>query len=117
MSTTTTQKHFSLMGEFLDTELPEEERIAELLRHAEKELSLAVKLQTQVAFRYARHSVERAHLLNDLCTGMQSAFSRLTTKWGLEDGGKEFNPTEPAEYLALLTAALLPPLYKVEGRH
>ena len=117
MTEQSTQEHFSLMGECLDPELPEEEQIEDLLRHAEQELHLTVRLQAREAFQYARHSVERAHLLNDLCTAMQSAFSRLSMKWHCEDRGKEFNVTEHAEYLAALTTALLPPLYKVEGRH
>jgi hypothetical protein len=118
MSTATNvQEHFSLMGELLDPELPEDDQIKELLRHAEKELNLAVKLQARWAFQYAGQSVKRAHLLNDLCTGMLSAYSRLTTKWEFEDRDQEFSATEHAEYLALLMTALLPPLYKVEGRH
>jgi hypothetical protein len=114
-SSSTTQEHFSLMGECLD--LPEEEQIDELLGHAEKELSLIVKLQAREAFPLARASVKRAHLLNDLCTAMQTAFSRLSFKWHFEDRGEECPISEDAEYLAALTTALLPPLYKVEGRH
>jgi 3-methyladenine DNA glycosylase AlkC len=111
------QEHFSLMGECLDPELPEEEQIDALLEHAEKELSLTVKLQAREAFQYARASVERAHLLNDLCAGIQSAFSRLSIAWLFESGGGECPISEHAEYLAAVTTALLPPLYKVEGRH
>jgi 3-methyladenine DNA glycosylase AlkC len=110
------QEHFSLMGECLDPELPEENQIEALLEHAERELSLTVNLQAPEAFEYARHSVKRAHLLNDFCTAASSAFSRLSIAWLQEDSGKEFK-TEHAKYLALLTTALLPPLYKVEGRH
>jgi hypothetical protein len=116
MTEQSTQEHFSLMGKCLDPKLPEEVQIDDLLRHAEKELALTVKLQARQAFKYARQSVERADLLNDLCTALLSAFSRLPHKWQSEDRGKEFNDTEPAEYLAALTTALLPPLYKVEGR-
>jgi hypothetical protein len=118
MSTATSvQEHFSLAGALLDPELSQNDQIKELLRHAEKELSLTVKLQARRAFRYAGQSVKRAHLLNDLCTGMLSAYSRLTTKWEFEDRDQEFSATEHAEYLALLTTALVPPLYKVEGSH
>ena len=113
----TTQKHFSLMGECLDPELPEEEQIENLLRHSEKELSLTVKLSARAAFRLARASVKRAHLLNDLCTGMLSAFNRLRDRWEAEDRDQQCDTAEHAEYLALLAKALLPPLYKVEGRH
>jgi hypothetical protein len=116
-SSSTTQKHFSLMGECLDHELPEEEQIEDLLRHAEKELSLSVKLSARAAFRLARASAKRAHVLNDLCTGVLEAFCRLREAWELEDRGEECNTAEHAEYLALLATALLPPLYKVEGRH
>ena len=45
MIKTATQEHFSLMGECLDPELPEEEQIAELLQHAERELRLTHLLQ------------------------------------------------------------------------
>ena len=117
MNSNTTQEHFSLMGECLDPEVPEEKRIDELLWHAEKELSLTVNLQAPQIFGYARHSVERAHLLKDLCTAMHSAFSRLSLAWLHEDRGEEIKTSERAEYLALLATALLPPLYKVEGRH
>src|SRR5690348_11351564 len=95
---TNVQEHFSLAGEFLDPELPEDDQIKELLRHAEKELSLAVELQAHRAFQYAGQSVKRAHQLNDLCTGMLSAYSRLTTKWEFEDRDQEFSATEHAEY-------------------
>ena len=105
------------MGECLNPELPVEEQIEYLLQHAEKELSLSIKLQAPRVFDSARHSVKRAHVLNDFCTGMLSAFQRLTSKWHDEDRGKEFDCTEHAGYLAFLTSALLPPLYKVEGRH
>jgi hypothetical protein len=87
------QEHFSLAGELLDAELPEDDQIKELLRHAEKELSLAVKLQAHRAFQYAGQSVKRAHLLNDLCTGTLSAYSGLTTKWEFEDRDQEFSAT------------------------
>jgi hypothetical protein len=80
-------------------------------------LSLIVKLQAREAFPLARASVKRAHLLNDLCTAMQTAFSRLSFKWHFEGRGEECPISEDAEYLAALTTALLPPLYKVEGRH
>jgi hypothetical protein len=116
-SSSTIDEHFSLMGECLDPDLPEKEQIDALLQHAEKELSLVVKLQVREAFRLARASVERAHLLNDLCTGIQSAFSRLSTRWHFERQGEGCPISEHAEYLAALTTALLPPLYEVEGRH
>src|SRR5262252_4060490 len=92
-----TQTHFSLMGECLDPELPEEEEIDELLRHA-------VDLQAHQLFRQARASVKRAHLLNDLCTGIQSAFSRLWTAWHFEERGEECPCSEHAEYLSALGA-------------
>jgi hypothetical protein len=105
------------MGECLDPELPDEEQIDALLRHAEKEFSLTVKLQAHEVFRQARISVKRAHLLNDLCTGIQSAFSRLSTAWHFEKRGEECPHSEHVQYLSALTTALLPPLYKVEGHH
>jgi hypothetical protein len=82
------QEHFSLMGECLDPEVSETEQIDALLNHASEELNLVVKFQSRTIFQLAGASVKRAHLLNDLCTGIQSAFSRLSIAWEFEERGR-----------------------------
>lgn len=72
-----TQTHFSLMGELLDDELPENEQIEELSNHASRELTLVTKLIAPGIFQRAAHDLTHAHLLNDMCTGFLSAMQRL----------------------------------------
>jgi hypothetical protein len=82
----TEQKHFSLMAETLDDDLPEGEKIAALLEHAGKELNLAAGFVADDAFKLAAGNLERAYLLNDVLTAMLSAINRLFITWQREDG-------------------------------
>jgi hypothetical protein len=57
------QEHYSLMGEFLDRDLSESQQIEELLRHADKELSVTVRLHAADAFKRASGNLQRVFLL------------------------------------------------------
>ena len=100
------QKHYSLMAEYLDPDLPESEHITELLAHADKEWQLAGWM-AEAAYSAAKGNRERAFILNDVLTAVQSAVSRLTTRWGMEDSGHNPLPVSP-EYNEFLRRAVVP---------
>jgi hypothetical protein len=103
------QEHFSLMAEMLDPDLPESDQIEALLRHASKELSITVSEVRSSLSKAAARSLQRAFLLNDVLTAMQSAIQRLDIRWLMEDSGQERLPESP-EYIEFLKTALVPPL-------
>lgn len=100
------QKHFSLMAELLDDELPEDEQIEALLAHASKELGLTT-WQAKDCFKRVGENLQRAFLLNDIATAMQSVISRLHTCWLMEDQGQEYDGGCP-EYIEFLRKAVVP---------
>jgi hypothetical protein len=103
------QEHFSLMAEMLDPDLPESDQIEALLRHASKELNLAVNEVRRSGFKAAARNLQRAYLLNDVLTAMLSAIQRLHIHWLLQDSGQE-PPPDSLEYIEFLKAALVPQL-------
>jgi hypothetical protein len=105
----TEQQHFSLMAEFLDPDLPDSEQIKALLQHAEKELALTVNLFWPRLSKKAGSNLDRAFVLNDVLTAMQSAVCRLLTRWNMQDSGQEIPPDHP-EYLEFLKRGLVPDL-------
>ena len=106
------QRHFSLAGEAMDRALPDGEKVRYLLDHAQRELdsvSGMVKLLLERA-----DTVERAHLVNDFCTGMTSAVGRLLMRFEREREGTLSQIREPALHRDLLWRALLPDLFEIE---
>ena len=106
------QKHFSLMGEMLSTDLPKAEQIEALLEHAEKELAQAVKLSAKEVFGLVKGDLGRAHALNDATTAMHTAFSRLQFVWHLEDTGQKPRP-ETQQAVDMIRTAMVPDLNRI----
>jgi hypothetical protein len=102
------QEHFSLMGMMLHPDPPEDEQIEELIRHANKEFSLAHR-NIEDGFKRARSNLERAHIWNDLGTAWLSAISRVVRHWSMQDQGLQPSATTTADY-EMLERFLLPEL-------
>jgi hypothetical protein len=95
------------MGEMLDPDLPEDEQIEELMRHANKEFSMAHR-NIQDGFKCERN-LERAHIWNDLGTAWFSAISRVVRHWEMQDQGLQPSATASADY-EMLKRSLVPDL-------
>jgi hypothetical protein len=102
----TEQKHFSLMAEFLDPDLPENEKI-DVLAHARKEFGLT-QIQVRRLFETATKNSQRAYVLNDVLTAVFSAVQRLDVRWGMEDSEQEIPRFDCPEFIEFLRAGVVP---------
>ena len=77
------QKFFSLMAVALsfDDTVSDHEATGELLRHANKELSMALQFCVPDLFSLAAGDRQRAEVLNDVMTGFMSALQTLESTW------------------------------------
>ena len=104
------QRHFSLMAEYLDDDMPEAEKIEALREHARKEFGHVTGAMKRLD-RLAAGNPHRAYLLNDVATAMQSAVSRIMTCWEFPDTPIEDSP----EHIDFIRRFVVPELEKVRG--